>query len=199
MKKDILRTLIPSILLFAAAGAIAYSGGDDNWNVDGLNGELRVHAALLASPCSLSAESTEQTVSLGDIPLWQLSGTEGLSESVPVHLILEDCLSGSTVRDREHGNTLTWLPDQQVVMMNVIGDEDPDDHRFYRLHGSSRGVAMRLEDDRHHLVIPGETSWPQVLKPGRNDLTLHASVSRTGDELAVGDFRAVVNIGLEYQ
>lgn len=198
MKTETFMTVLPAFLFFVAAASLAYKGGDENWNTDGLNGGLRVNVTLLASPCSLSAESAEQEVSLGTIPQWMLSGSRKHSDFIPVHLILEDCLAGSVIRDHVHGNNLSWFPDQQIVMMNIIGDEDPFDHRLYRLHGASRGAAISLEENSH-MVIPGETSWPLILNPGRNDLTLNARVVRTADILEPGDFRAVVNIGLEYQ
>lgn len=181
-----------------AAGVMAYDSSQDNWNVDGLNGGLTVSATLTESPCSLAAESTEQHIDMGSLPQWHFSKVGDLSQVVPVHLILEHCLFDGQVRATEHGDNLYWLTDQPVVMMNIIGDEDATNPHLFRVTGTAKGVGLRIEDYTHQQIVPGERSRPQILNPGRNDLILNAQLSRTIDELQLGDFSSVINVGLEY-
>ncbi|WP_421512471.1 fimbrial protein (plasmid) [Enterobacter sp. JS8-1] len=186
------------VLWSLAAGVMAYDSSSDNWNVDGLNGGLTVSATLTESPCSLAPESAEQHIDMGALPQWPFSNIGDLSEALPVHIVLEHCLFSEQVRSTEHGDNLYWLTDQPVVMMNIIGDEDATNPHLFRVTGNTKGVALRIEDQMHEQIIPGERSRPQILNPGRNDLILNARLSRTADNLQLGEFHSVINIGLEY-
>ncbi|ELV2797975.1 fimbrial protein [Enterobacter ludwigii] len=186
------------VLWSLAAGVMAYDSSHDNWNVDGLNGGLTVSATLTESPCSLADESAEQQIDMGAIPQWRFSKIGGRSEAIPVHIILEHCLFSAQTRSTEHGDNLYWFTDQPVVMMNIIGDEDDTNPHLFRVTGNTRGIGLRIEDQMHEQIFPGERSRPQILNPGRNDLILNAQLSRTVDNLELGDFRSVINIGLEY-
>ncbi|PNF13477.1 type 1 fimbrial protein [Enterobacter cancerogenus] len=187
------------ILWTLAAGVLAAGDNEDNWNIEGMNGSLMVRAALYNSPCHLSADSAEQEIAMDAIPQFQLGQLGNRSKPVAVHLTLEDCLLEGSVRSPEHGDMLVLVPSQPVVFMNVIGEEEPGDPKLFRVHGDARGVALHLEDSAHRSVIPGERSWPQILVPGRNDLMLLAQLSRTAEPLVLGSYRAVINIGLEYE
>lgn len=177
----------------AAAGVMAYDGG-----VDGLYGGLHVNATLTDSPCSLSAESADQTVDMGHLPQWRFADVGALSKPVSVRLILERCLFAGKTLATEHGDSLYWLNDQPVVLMNISGVQEPSNPHLYRVYGQAKGVALRLEDSRHNIIIPGERSRPQVLSPGRNELVINAQLSRTIQPLELGDFQSVIHVGLEY-
>lgn len=185
-------------LWLATAGAVAYSANTNNWNVDGLNGGVSINVTLMESPCSLADESAEQHLDFGKIPESLFSKIGALSASLPVHLILENCLFEDNVRSTEHGDGLYYLPSQPVVMMNIISDEDSTNPHLYRVYGEAQGIGLRLEDSNHDVIIPGERSRPQILNPGRNDLILNAQLSRTSQPLKLGDFQSVINVGLEY-
>lgn len=186
------------VLWSLAAGVMAYDSSSENWNVDGLNGGLTVSATLTESPCSLAPESAEQQIDMGALPQWHFSHIGDLSEALPVHIVLEHCLFSGQIRSTEHGDNLYWLTDQPVVMMNIIGDEDDTNPHLFRVTGNSKGVGLRIEDQMHEQIFPGERSRPQILNPGRNDLILNARLSRTVDNLQLGEFHSVINIGLEY-
>ncbi|WP_024547671.1 fimbrial protein [Siccibacter turicensis] len=187
------------VLWILAAGVLAAGADGDNWNVEGMNGGLLVRAALYNSPCHLSTDSAEQEIVMNAVPQFRLHQPGDRSQPIAVHLTLEDCMLDSSVRSPEHGNNVTLIPMQPVVFMNVIGEEDPSDHRLFRVHGDAQGVGLHLEDSAHRRLIPGERSWPQILMPGRNDLMLLAQLSRTAEPLVLGSYRAVINIGLEYE
>jgi type 1 fimbria pilin len=196
--KAILFPAVTLALWAAATGVMAYGVNGDNWNVDGLNGGVTVSATLTDSPCTLAEESAEQKIFMGNLPQWRFSKAGALSQAVPVHLILEHCLFDGQVRSTEHGDNLYWYTEQPAVMMNIIGDEDPTNPHLFRLYGEAKGVALRLEDNQHNMIVPGERTRPQILSPGRNDLVINAQISRTSSELKLGDFNSIVNVGLEY-
>jgi len=187
------------VLWTLAVGVLAAGADGDNWDVEGMNGGLMVRAALYSSPCHLSTDSAEQEVVMNAVPQFRLGQFGSRSQPVAVHLTLEDCMLDSSVRSPEHGGSLTFVPAQPVMFMNVIGEEEPSDSRLFRVHGDAKGVALHLEDAAHRTLVPGERSWPQVLVPGRNDLMLLAQLSRTAEPLVLGSYRAVIHIGLEYE
>lgn len=186
-----------SLLCSGVTGTSALAASRDNWNTDGLNGGLTATATLTDSPCSLATESEEQDVSLGAIS-WGRLAQSGVSTPVAVHLILEDCLVGDVVRSTEHGDNVEWVPTQPVVMMQFVGEADVESPHLFRLYGSTLGAALHLEDAAHYALEPGERSRPQILNQGRNDLVIFAQLNRTSLPLQSGEFRAVVNLALEY-
>jgi type 1 fimbria pilin len=173
---------------------------NDNWAVDGLHGALYISGNLVESPCILSAESEEQEIKLGEIPLWKLAKSGDVSDPALVHFSLEDCGVGEGgLRSPEHGDNMAYILQQTAVMARLIAEEEPDDHRLIRLSGSAKGVALSLEDSDRHTLQPGGRSWPQILAPGHNDLVFQAQLMRIGQRLEPGDYRAVVYLGLEYR
>lgn len=199
IRKRFIFPLTTILFWLSAAGVLAFDGEQWNWDVEGMNGSLSVSATLTESSCYLTSESVEQVIDMKPVPLYQLDTTGNRSEPVNVHLILDGCLLGGIVRASEHGDNLTWLPNQPVVFMNIIGDEDPFDPHLFRINGEAKGVGLYIEDANHRQVVPGERSWPQVLAPGRNDLIFQAQLSRTSGRLFSGDYSAVINVGLEYE
>lgn len=191
---------LTTLVLWALAVGVLAAGTDgDSWNVEGMNGGLLVRAALYNSPCHLSMDSAEQETVMEAVPEYRLGKLGQRSQPVTVHLTLEDCFLEGTVRSPEHGNNLVMVPSQPVVFMRVTGEGEPANPHLYRVHGEAKGVALHLEDSMHRALIPGERSWPQILAPGRNDLQLIAQLSRTAEPLVPGRYRAVINIGLEYE
>ncbi|HBE7741846.1 TPA: type 1 fimbrial protein [Escherichia coli] len=173
---------------------------DDNWAVDGLHGALYISGKLVESPCILNAESEEQEIKLGEMPLWQLAKPGDVSVPTLVHFLLEDCGVGEELlHSPEHGDNATYAPGQTAVMVRLVAEEDPGDHHLIRLSGGAKGVALLLEDSDQHALQPGERSWPRILAPGHNDLVFQAQLIRTRQPLEPGDYRAVVYLGLEYR
>lgn len=172
-----------------------------NWNVDGLNGGIRATGTLVASPCVLMPESAEQDLNLGSTVAWGLEKPESTTSPVLVYIKLDGCPGEyQLMRDNQQMRGTTVLTGQSAVKMTVYGEMEPTDGRFFRLHGGTEGVALRLSDAKGELLRPGMNSRPQILNPGRNDLVFQAQLWRTSTpRLMAGEWRSVVNIGLEYE
>lgn len=197
-KRIPLEVLVTVLAWTVTANVLALSQEGQNWNVDGMNGGVRVNATLVDSPCSLSMESENQEIPLGAVPRWQLNKTGDLSEPVKFHLILEDCMVEETLRAAEYGDNLMWLPGQPSVMLSFIGEEATHSPDLFQIHGQAKGVALRLEDAEHHQIHPAERTRPQILYPGRNVLSFDAQLSRLNAPLVEGHFRTVISFALEY-
>ncbi|TQI78370.1 type 1 fimbria pilin [Serratia fonticola] len=177
---------------------LAYGGKQDNWDVYGLNGEVHMNVGLVESPCSLDIASSSTEIDLGSITQRQLNKAGRHSTSIPVHIMLNDCMFNNNVRSTTHGDNLYFIQSQPSVMLKIFGDEDQDEPSLFKIYGDNEGVALRIEDMEHKAIHPGEPSRPQLLLPGRNDLVLYVQLSRTTKPLSAGAFRAVINIELEY-
>ncbi|MFP2428880.1 fimbrial protein [Enterobacter ludwigii] len=171
-----------------------------HWEVDGLNGGIAARGSLVSQPCRLSPSSIEQVMSLGQIALWSLERPGSVSLPITVQLILEACPDGpSWLASPQSQQGELWLTGQPGVAMTLTGDADPTDGRFFRLRGSGRGIALRLEDDRGEWLQPGLTARPRPLSPGRNVVPLKAQMWRTSAPLQAGEVYGVVNVNMEYE
>lgn len=191
------------LIIALGAGLLAMSARAteaeiDNRYIEGMSGVINVSAALVNSPCHLSADTAEQEIEMGAVPEYRLRNPGHRAEPVNLHLTLEGCQFDTFARSPERAGGLTVVPGQPVVMFTAIGVADAHNPHLFSLQGRAKGVGLALTDSEHRAIIPGERSRPQILLPGRSTLTLHAHLTRTEEALVPGDYRAVVNIGLEY-
>lgn len=198
MKQQFGRT---TLLLWLLTAGMASVAGAANWDTDGLNGGIRATGTLVASPCVLLPESAEQELDLGSTVAWGLAQPGNVTSPVLVYIKLDGCPGEfQFMRDGQLMRGSTVLTGQSAVKMTMYGEVEPTDGRFFRIHGGAAGVALRLSDAQGELLRPGIQSRSQVLNPGRNDLVFQAQLWRTSaPELIAGEWRSVVNIGLEYE
>ncbi|MFV8867047.1 fimbrial protein [Serratia fonticola] len=180
--------------------SVSVSAGTDNWQVDGLKGELHVSGSLVSAPCILMPESQEQEISLGRTALPSLMHTGDVTVPVMVHVVLDGCPGGNHfLDDRQRMRGGLWLAGQGAVRMTVTGNVDLHDSRFFQVQGSASGVSLRLEAPDGELMQPGMSARPLPLYPGRNELPLKAQLLRNAGPLRAGEWSSVVQIGLEYE
>lgn len=179
---------------------IATAKAVDGWQVEGMHGEIAVSGVLTDSPCVLSMDSEEQSVTLDPVPTYQLRHVGDLSSPVALHVQLTGCGSlGNNIRDNLHEESLSYFPDQLTSFVTFNGVEDASGDHLFKTFGDASGVALRLEDPTHQQLIPGEHSRGLVLEQGNTDLVLYAMLERTPPELKEGKYGAVVNFNLSYQ
>lgn len=171
----------------------------DGWEVEGMHGDIHVEGSLTESPCHLSMESAEQSVSLGTIPRYRLRRMGDHSPAVAVHLQLQDCgMASNHLRDNAHEESDYQLPDQLVSLLTIEGVESPDNLHLLKVNGDVKGVALRLEDPQHHQLVPGEHSRGLIMNQGNTDLVLYAMLERTEQPLIEGQFNVLMNFTLGY-
>lgn len=207
MRTSCLKFARTTLWIFLLSGGIttldlrlANAEGIDGWDVFGMHGELLVQGALTEPTCVLEMESKEQSVSLGTISRVSLNRVGNRTDPVAVHIRLKDCgVVGNSPRDNMHGGNITYLPGQLVSYITVNGVESDNNKYLMKVFGSARGVGLRLEDDKHRQLIPGEHSEPMIMSQGNMDLVMHAMLERVPEELIEGDFHTTVNIDISYQ
>lgn len=171
-----------------------------NWDVDGMNGTLYVTGKLLQSTCFLAPESTEQSLNLGMIPMYQLDRPGVVTRPVQFNIVLDGCPEvNSHTESPEQLQGALSLYSQPTVRLKVTGESEPADGNLFKIHGETTGVALRLEDSHGEQIYPDMASRPYPLLPGRNVLNLKAQLWRNSDHFTPGEWHSTVNIGLEYE
>ncbi len=188
------------LFVLATVGLASIFPARGNWQVDGLNGGILARGQLVSSPCILSPESAEQEISLGQNALWALEPPGSVSLPVTVQFVLEDCPTGpSWLSTPQIMAGKQWLSTQPGIRLTLTGESDSMDERYFRIHGSASGVALRLEDERGEWLQPSVSSHPLPLNPGRNVIPLKAQLWRTSAPLHAGEVYAAVNVNMEYE
>lgn len=169
----------------------------DNWNVEGAHGELHIHGTLTEAACRLDMVSAWQDITLGDTPLSDLEHPGDLGRPVTFTLRLRDCVrSGGNLQDPRTGG-FSWDPVQPIVTVRFNALADAGTPQLVKANGVS-GIGLRITDAQGKYVRLGESSVPQFVTPGGDELVYNVQPERTPAPLMPGDYRAVVNFALDY-
>ncbi|HFF8525009.1 TPA: fimbrial protein [Providencia rettgeri] len=194
-------TLLLVAILFLFLTFETYSDViDQNWDVDGLNGQLYVHGELLESPCTLDEESLEQEFSLGENNTSQFRHVGDMSLPILINLKLKGCgISNGIDFDEFHSGNLIYTPDAAIIKLHFNGIPDKSDYNFFKVNGGAKGIAIRLEDNKGNIIIPNKYHHPMIISKGTSGISFTAQIVKTNNELEVGEFNSVINISLEYK
>lgn len=200
MIKFKIRKITSVALLAFFSNSTLVNASPENWDVDGMNGTFLVTGKLIQSTCFLAPESTEQSLSLGMTSMYQLDRPGVVTTPVSFNLVLDGCPeanSYSELPEKMQGSLLLYS--QPTVKLKITGESEPTDGRFFKVHGDTTGVALRLEDPQGEQLYPDMPSRPYPLNPGRNVLDLKAQLWRNSAFFTPGEWFSTVNIGLEYE
>ncbi|EMH4163871.1 type 1 fimbrial protein [Pluralibacter gergoviae] len=190
-----IRTALACALALLASGRAGAAGPLEN--TDGEHGLLHVYGQLVDSPCQMSMDSRDQTVSLGTLASAELHRPGARSQPVPFSVRLRGCLVASGhLRDSQTDSTV-WGADQPVVNVSFIAPADVSNPSLMKLDGV-QGIALRLTDSRGRDIRLGSRGVPQLLTPGDNTLRWLLQAQRVPGPLVPGKFQAVTNFTLSY-
>lgn len=162
------------ISLFNVASASAADQG---------HGTVTFSGAIIDSPCSISPDSVDQTVDLGQISNVALAANEGLGTSIPrpFQIELEQC---STETAGEVTATFTG----------------PSGVHGLGITGTAKGASIVLTDGTGKAIVLGEPTQAQVLQDGYNTLSFSAYLQGDGvaADILPGEFQSIANFSLAY-
>ena len=200
MKMKNMKQAIAFYILALSSGTALATDSTGNWNVSGMNGIIVATGNLVSSPCFIAPESNEQHITLGDTSTRFLNNQGTVTPPVSITLVLDGCPDGpSFTRSPEQMRGSLLLSSQPAVRIQLSGAAENTDKRLFRVHGNASGIAVGMEDSYGEQLSPGMSSRPLPLLPGRNEIALKAQLWKTSEQLIPGDWRAVVNVGLEYE
>lgn len=150
------------------------------------HGKVTFTGAIIDAPCSITPDSIEQTVDLGEISNKALMNG-GKSRPRPFDIKLESCdLSGLT---------------DKTVTITFTGSESSAQPGYLALVGTAKGAAIAITNDEGTNIPLGTPSTATKTQQGDNTLTYAAYLQGNGASSSVvpGEFSSVANFTLAYQ
>lgn len=172
------------LALAAAMGAVLISGMA--CAKDQGHGKITFTGSIIDAPCSISADSIDQTVDLGQVSDVALKANSNTGTSVPrnFEIKLENC-------------DITTLKTVTTTFAGVDGATDGS----LAITGTAQGASIVLSNRSGDDIKLGEATEPHTLLEGDNTLLFSAYLKGDGADATVtpGDFTAVADFTLAYQ
>ncbi|MBH3000358.1 fimbrial protein [Serratia marcescens] len=162
------------------AAAVAF-GLSSTAYADQGHGKVTFTGAIIDAPCSISPESIDQTVEMGQISKVALQNG-GKSTPRNFSIDLENC-------SFEAGNN--------KVTATFTGMES--ESGLLGIHGSASGAGIAITDGAGTVIELGQPTKEQELQAGNNTLSFAAYVQgEAASDIIEGDFQAVADFTLAY-
>lgn len=150
------------------------------------HGKVTFTGSIVDAPCSISPDSIDQTISLGEISDVALKANGNTGTSVPrnFEIKLENC-DTSTLK---------------TVTTTFTGAEGANSGSL-GITGTAKGASIILGNGDGEQINLGDASEPHMLADGNNTLLFSAFLQGDGASATVtpGDFTAVTDFTLAYQ
>ncbi|MEI9482402.1 fimbrial protein [Enterobacter cancerogenus] len=146
------------------------------------HGTITFQGSIIDSPCSITAETANQTVDLGQVSSTALNN--GQTSSPKAFFIqLEQC---DTKQLKEVSTTFT-------------GAADATNAKMLGITGSAKGAGIVITDGSGTPVELGVASKAQKIGDGSNKLSFSAYLQSSGASVTAGDFSSTADFTLAYQ
>jgi type 1 fimbria pilin len=140
---DRLRPLLLGALLCGGSALAATPLGV----IEGTTGTVSFHGGLLSSPCSLTPDSRDQSVDLGDVSARDFRNAGDRSAPVRFRLSFRNCLLGARAladnpagpRNGDAGRL--YLQGEQAATLVFLGESDVDNPSLLKLNGGVQGIG----------------------------------------------------------
>lgn len=162
------------------------------------HGKVTFTGSIIDAPCSISPESIDQTVELGQIAKHELIGG---GESTPRNFSigLENCLFPTD----DNGN-ITGKNKLTLTFTGSAGTagENETSNKGFGITGSAKGASVMITDGAGKEVVPGSPIPEILLQAGQNTLSFSAYLKgdhgAKEDTLKEGEFQSVADFTLAY-
>ena len=157
-------------------------------------GSVTFNGSIIDAPCSITPESVDQTVELGQVSNALLK-KGGMSTPKAFTIGLEHCTLETSVPEGEtrKNNTVS-------VTFTGIASEIKGHESMLSISGQASGASVAITDAGGKLVELGKPSPLVGLNEGNTALRFAAYLQgANGGEVVPGDFSAVADFTLAYQ
>lgn len=150
------------------------------------HGKVTFTGSIIDAPCSISPETIDQTISLGQISKVALKDG-GQSTPRNFSIDLENCEVGEK--------------DKNKVSVTFTGMESVAGNGLLGITGTAKGASVAITDGSGKVIELGKATKAQQLQNGNNTLSFAAYMQGDGASAAVteGEFQAVADFTLAYQ
>lgn len=154
------------------------------------HGTVTFKGAIIDAPCSITPETVDQTVNLGQVSNVALK--DG-GHSTPKNFVikLENCELTSTTPGKNNAVAITFT-----------GASSVDDAKLLGITGTAKGAGIAITDGSGKLIELGTATSAQTLQNGNNTLNFSAYLQgskASGAVITPGDFQSVADFTLAYQ
>jgi type 1 fimbria pilin len=154
------------------------------------HGTVTFKGAIIDAPCSITPETVDQTVNLGQVSNVALKDG-GQSTPKNFQIKLENC----ELSEKTPGKNNT-------VAITFTGASSVDDSTLLGITGTAKGAGIAITDGSGKLIELGTATSAQKLQNGNNTLNFAAYLQGSKASNAVvtpGDFQSVADFTLAYQ
>ncbi|HIF2548598.1 TPA: fimbrial protein [Salmonella enterica] len=163
--------------------ANAETSGTQTPAAGGNHGVIHFKGEITDSPCSLDADSADQTVDLGQVSSSKLKDG-GTSDATFFNIVLKDCDVDSV------GKTVsaTWSGIADASLPTAWG-----------ISGEATGAGIVLHDNSEQTINVGDTVSLGEIAKGDNTIVMSAFLKGDGQTIVPGTFESAANFQLSYQ
>lgn len=153
-------------------------------------GTVHFTGQIVNAACAVSADSTNQTVNLGQYRTAKFDKVGAYSDPVPFNIKLEDCdTTVSTTAQVQFYGGVTSADATLLSVSNISGGAA----------GSASGVGIEISDGKGKILTPGTTwSTAQNLFAGANTLPFSARYKSTSATVTAGEADADATFEMQY-
>ncbi|WP_419181906.1 fimbrial protein [Providencia rettgeri] len=139
--------------------------------------------------------SQTQSLVLGNLDTSELQ-QQGKGKSVPLQLVLEDCLETATHITDSHTGIAVWSSSQPGVKVRFLAPSVPGRPSLAKVTGA-QGLGLQLSNVQGQQIVLGEATTPQLVPSGQTTLTYYVTPVRTG-LLQPGRYSALIAFEMLY-
>jgi type 1 fimbria pilin len=171
-------------LAMALGFGLVMAAGAANAVPDQGHGTVTIKGSIIDAPCSITPETVDQTVNLGQISNKQLDNG-GKSAPQEFRIELENC-------DLPAG--------KNTVDITFTGSASAGNPDLIGMTGSASGASIGVTDGSGKLIVLG-TPRPLQITNGNNVIGFSAYLQGDGASATIvpGEFSSIINFNLDYQ
>ncbi|MGL4723260.1 MAG: fimbrial protein [Scandinavium sp.] len=149
------------------------------------NGKITFSGSITNAPCSITADSLDQTVRMGEISSALLQG----SNSAPAEQFQLDLVNCDVTAANDE------------VQVEFSGTAAPGVTDNLGISGTAAGASITFSDAAGNKIKLGDKSTIRKLTAGSNTLAFNAALQGNGPSAVIvpGDFTAIADVKLSYQ
>ncbi|OKP32416.1 fimbria A protein [Serratia marcescens] len=154
------KIMMAAVLAFGATSMMTHAAPKDQGH-----GTVTFKGAIIDAPCSITPETVDQTVSLGQVSNVALKDG-GHSTPKNFQIKLENCdLNPGDAQGNGKNN---------AVSITFTGASSVEDNKLLGITGTAKGAGIAITDGSGSLIELGKASSAQTLGNGNNTLSFAA-------------------------
>ena len=161
-------------------------------------GKITFTGSIIDAACSISPETSDQEVSLGQIAASQLADN-GTSKPVNFEIDLQHCTTNSTTSEGTDGKDVVTTTAPAVTVTFGGSPAVEGDNTWFGITGTASGAGVVITDASSNKIPVGGTTTARELIEGDNTMGFSAYLQGLGDKVTTGEFTSIADFTLAYE